>query len=80
MGANIISIILPNYYGLMAISRQAAKRMLKEAGAKRVSDSAADELAEAINRFGYTMAKKAVKLASHAKRSTVRSEDVELAS
>ncbi len=64
----------------MALSRQAAKRILKEAGAKRVSDAAADELAESINRFAYDLAKKAVKLASHAKRSTVKSEDVELAS
>ena len=71
---------MPDYYGLMVLSRQAAKRMLREAGAKRVSDSAADELAEAINKFAYTLAKKAVKLASHAKRATVKSEDVELAS
>ena len=59
----------------MPVSRQAAKRLLKESGAKRVSDSAADEL-----RFAYDLAKKAVKLASHAKRATVKSEDVELAS
>lgn len=64
----------------MPVSRQAAKRLLKESGAKRVSDSAADELAEAVNRFAYDLAKKAVKLASHAKRATVKSEDVELAS
>ncbi len=64
----------------MALSRQAAKKILKEMGAKRVSDSAAESLAQAINNFAYATAKKAVKLASHAKRETVKSEDVELAS
>ena len=64
----------------MALSRQAARKILKEAGATRVSDEAADELAEAINTFAYRIAKKAVKLASHAKRATVKREDVDLAS
>lgn len=63
----------------MEISRQAAKRILKQAGATRVSDDAAAEFAEALNKFAYTMADKAVKLASHAKRATVKKEDVELA-
>ncbi len=64
----------------MAISRQTAKKILKEVGAERVSDSAAMELSEAINKFAYGIAKKAVRLASHAKRATVKREDVELAS
>lgn len=64
----------------MVLSRQAAKKILKESGAARVGDDAADELAEAINKFAYGLAKKAVKLASHAKRATVKKEDVELAS
>ncbi len=63
----------------MEITRRAAKRILKEAGAVRISDTAAAEFAEIINKFSYSMAKKAVKLASHAKRSTVKSEDIELA-
>lgn len=64
----------------MGISRQAAKKMLKEAGAERVSDSAAMEFSETVNKFAYGIAKKAAKLASHAKRATVKKEDVELAS
>ena len=67
-------------YGCMVLSRQAAKKILKESGALRVSDEAADELAETINKFAYGIAKKAVKLASHAKRTTVKKEDVDLAS
>lgn len=64
----------------MAISRQAAKKILKEVGAERVGDDAAIELSESVNKFAYDLARKAVKLASHAKRSTVKKEDVELAS
>ena len=64
----------------MTFTKQASKKILKEAGAKRVSDLAALELKEIVNKFAYDLAKKAVKLASHAKRETVKREDVELAS
>lgn len=63
----------------MPITRRAAKRILKEVGAGRISDSAADELAIVMNRFAYGIAKKAVQLAAHAKRKTVKKSDVELA-
>ncbi len=63
----------------MPLSRQAAKRILKEAGAERVSGSAAREFSERINKIAYGIANKAVKLARHAKRNTVKKEDVELA-
>ena len=63
----------------MSISKQSAKKILKEAGAKRVSDSAALELADILNKHAYSIAKKASKLALHAKRATVKKEDIELA-
>jgi histone H3/H4 len=63
----------------MAISRPSARKILKESGPLRVSESAAEELAETINRFAYGVARKAAKLAHHAKRTTVKKEDVELA-
>ncbi len=63
----------------MAITKVTARRMLRDAGAKRISDAAALELAEVINGFAYTVARKAVKLAAHAKRSTIMKEDVDLA-
>ena len=63
----------------MTISKQTAKRILKSAGADRISDSAATELSETLNAFAYSVAKKAVKLAKHAKRKTVKKADVELA-
>jgi DNA-binding protein len=63
----------------MPITKLTAKKMLKSVGAERVSDSAAREFAEVVNKFAYTIGKKAVKLAAHAKRKTVKKADVELA-
>lgn len=63
----------------MPISRLTAKKILKDAGASRVSDEAATELAELLNSFAYSVAKKAVKLAGHASRKTVKKADVQLA-
>ena len=63
----------------MPITRRAAKRIFREVGAWRISDSAADELAIVMHRFAYGIAKKAVQLAAHAKRKTVKKSDVELA-
>ncbi|VVB76882.1 DNA-binding protein HMf-2 [uncultured archaeon] len=63
----------------MQISKLTAKRILKDSGAERVSDSAAEELADLITGFSYSVAKKAVALAAHAKRKTVNKSDVELA-
>jgi histone H3/H4 len=68
------------YYGAdMTMTKLAAKKILKESGAKRVSDSAAIELCKIVNKFSYGIAAKAVKLAAHAKRETVKKEDVSLA-
>ena len=64
----------------MSISRHTAKMILREVGAERISDSAVLEFSERVNRFAYGLANKAVKLARHAKRNTVKKEDVELAS
>ena len=63
----------------MPITKLTAKKILKDAGAKRVSDSAASELSAVLNRFAYQTAKKAVRLAAHARRQTVKKADVELA-
>ncbi len=61
------------------ISKITAKKILKAAGAVRVSDEAAEEFADVMNKFAYGMAKKSVKLAAHAKRSTIKRPDIELA-
>ena len=63
----------------MAISRMAAKRILKSVGGARISESAVTELSETLNAYAYSIAKKAVRLARHAKRKTVQKADIDLA-
>ncbi len=63
----------------MSITTLTAKKILKDAGAERISVDAAEELSDIVNRFAFGVAKKAVQLAAHAKRKTVKKKDVELA-
>ncbi len=53
--------------------------LIKEAGAERVSNSAAKALAEVLMDIGFEISAEAIKLAKHAKRKTVKREDIELA-
>ena len=55
-------------------------RILKKAGAERVSDESADELRRVIENVAENIAKSAVAMASHAGRKTIKGEDVKLAS
>ncbi len=63
----------------MYVSDGTARKILKEAGASRVSAEAAQEFQKRINRYAFDVAQKAVKLSKHAKRKTVAGSDISLA-
>jgi len=54
-------------------------RLMRKAGAKRVSEDAAQAMAEVVEERALVIAAAAVKLAEHAGRKTVRDVDIRLA-
>ncbi len=56
------------------------ERILKKAGAERVSEDAKEKMREVLEDYAIDLGAKANKLALHAKRKTVKKEDIELAS
>ena len=57
----------------------AMEKILKQAGAERVSDKAKTELKNALEEKADEIASQAIKLATHAGRKTVKAGDVKLA-
>ena len=63
----------------MYISKTTARKILKNAGAARVSNRAIMIFQHRLNKVAYDAASKSIRLAKHAKRRTVDISDVQLA-
>lgn len=74
----IILLILEMNY-MTELPLAPLKRILKEAGATRISDEAVVELAKVLEEYGAEIGGEASKYASHAGRITVRAEDIQMA-
>lgn len=61
------------------IPKAAAEKILKQAGAERISADAKDALVAYMEADALKVAEKAIKMAAVAKRKTVKAEDIDLA-
>ncbi len=55
------------------------ERIVRKAGADRVSEGAGVELAKVLEDYGLEVSREAITLAKHAGRTTVKEEDIRLA-
>ena len=61
------------------ISLLSLERLMKKSGAKRVSEESKIAMRETLEDFAEQLTKKAMMFAEHAKRSTIKAEDIKLA-
>ena len=57
----------------------AMDKLMRKAGAPRVSDSAKEALADVLEEHGIEISKEAIKFSQHAGRKTITSADIKLA-
>jgi histone H3/H4 len=63
----------------MPLPLASVDKLIRKAGAHRVSEGAAKELAIHLEETAVTVAREAITLANHAGRKTVKREDIKLA-
>ena len=61
------------------LSQAAVERIIKKAGADRVSTDATETLALLMEEYGTMLAKEAKKMSDHAGRKTLRGSDIRMA-
>jgi len=57
----------------------AMEKLLKKCGAPRVSEDAKDVMKDVLQEYGEQVGQKAVKIAQHSGRKTVKGTDIKLA-
>lgn len=63
----------------MSLPIASVERLIRKAGAQRVSKGAAKELASYLEDIGVEVAREAINVAEHAGRKTVKTEDIKMA-
>lgn len=63
----------------MSLPKAAVERIIRIAGAERVSDDAVEELRDAVEELGEEVAADAADMADYADRNTVKKDDIEMA-
>jgi DNA-binding protein len=61
------------------LSQSAVERIMKKAGAERISADATETLAVLMEEYGMFLAKEAKKMSDHAGRKTLRGSDIRMA-
>jgi histone H3/H4 len=61
------------------LSQSAVERIMKKAGAERISADAVETLSGLMEDYGIFLAKEAKKMSDHAGRKTLRGSDIRMA-
>ena len=63
----------------MAISDASMEKLMRKAGAERVSDSAKKKLKVVLEKQAIEISKRAVRFSKHAGRKTIKAKDISMA-